>query len=74
MKAIPPLTGRKATVADSVEGQPRQAVIGIRSSVRDYAITVAALFALLSGAEIVLGQQQTEMVAWTTARLISTWP
>ncbi len=41
--------------------------MSIRSSVRDYAFALAALFTLLSGAEIVLGQQENEMVVWTAA-------
>ena len=41
--------------------------MSIRSSVRDYAFAAVALLTLLSGAEIVLGQQENEMVVWTAA-------
>ena len=69
MKKIRPLSGRKPTPGDSGEGgggfaapdQSQQTITSIRSSVRDYAFALAALFALLSGAEIVLGQQENEI-------------
>ena len=67
MKKIRPLSGGKPTPGDSGEGQSQQTITSIRSSVRDYAFALAALFTFLSGAEIVLGQQENEMVVWTAA-------
>jgi len=64
VKKILPLTGRKPTPAGSGEGQPQQTIMSIRTSLRDYACTVVALLAVLSGTGTVLGQQESNIDLW----------
>src|SRR5437773_3871769 len=56
--------GRKPTLAVSGEAQTQQTIMGIQTSLRDYACTAVALLAVLSGAGTVLGQQAGDIDIW----------
>ena len=61
------LTWRKPTKAGTAEDQRQQTVMSIRSSLRDYACTLVALLAVLSGTGTALSQQENNVDIWTAA-------
>src|SRR5438046_3328299 len=61
------MTWRKPMPANSGEGQPRQTIMSIRPSLRDYACTAVALLAVLSGRGTALSQQENNIDLWMAA-------
>src|SRR5207249_1632956 len=67
VKKILPMTGRKPMPANSGEGQHKQTIMSIPTSLREYACTAVALLTLLCGAGTVLAQQESDIDLWKTA-------